>query len=78
MVVQFYKWFHTAKTSDEASFSIGYLVSIKILPILADLGIAGLIYWVAKLSGKVKYPILWASIFLFFLSAGTQVSLGTI
>lgn len=61
----FTKWFDTAKTSDEASFSIGYLVSIKILPILADLGIAGLIYWVAKLSGKVKYPIIWASIFLF-------------
>jgi len=61
----FTKWFDTAKVSDEAVFSIGYLVSIKIFPILADLGIAGLIYSSAKFSKKIKHPILWASIYLF-------------
>lgn len=61
----FTKWFDTAKTSDEAVFSIGYLTSIKILPILADLGIAGLIYNIAKSVKGIKFPIIWSAIYLF-------------
>lgn len=61
----FTKWFDTAKVSGESVFTIGYLSTIKMLPALADLGIAGLIYWITKTSKKVKRPPLWAAVYLF-------------
>lgn len=45
---EFTKWFDTAKVSSESVFSTGYLVSIKLLPIFSDLGIAGIIYWISR------------------------------
>jgi Gpi18-like mannosyltransferase len=59
------KWFDTARTSGEAAYSIGYLVSTKLLPIFADLGIAALIYTIAKKIKTTKFPYLWPAIYLF-------------
>jgi hypothetical protein len=61
---EFIKWFDTTKTSTEAVFSTGYLASVKILPILADLGISVVIYLVAKRIKDIKYPFLWSAIYL--------------
>lgn len=59
------KWFDIAKTSDEAVYRTGFLVSMKMLPILADLVIAAVIYLIAKTQKIIKHPLLWASIYLF-------------
>ncbi len=61
----FTKWFDTAKISTEAIFSTGSLLSIKILPILADLGIAAIIYKIAKNIKEIKYPVIWPAVYLF-------------
>ena len=56
-------WFDQAKYSVEVGYPIGYFMSIKLLPILADLGIATVLYKVAK--KKSKKPLLWSTIYLF-------------
>lgn len=60
---EFTKWFDTAKISDESAFTTGYLTTIKILPILADLFIASIIYKIAKFE-KNKFPLLWSTLYL--------------
>ncbi len=61
----FTKWFDTAKTSSEAVFSTGYLVTVKLPAIAADIGIAALIYKIAKNIKGIKYPAIWPAIYLF-------------
>jgi hypothetical protein len=57
-------WFDTAKVNSEYIFSTGYLSTIKLLPILADILIGIVIYFTA-LKAKLKKPLLWSSIYLF-------------
>jgi len=56
-------WFDNPLTS-EIWFPVGYLSTIKLLPILADLGIAAFIFFLAR-KIKVKKPILWPFLYLF-------------
>jgi hypothetical protein len=56
-------WFDNPLTT-EIWFPVGYLSTIKLFPILADLGIAFLIFYVAKIS-KSKNLLLWPSVYLF-------------
>lgn len=60
---EFTKWFDIGKVNDEAVYITGYLATIKILPILADLGIASIIYLIAK-EQKAKVPTIWPLIYL--------------
>lgn len=59
---KFVVWFDSQKYAD-TPFSIGYLMSIKIFPIMADMAIAFVIYWFAKLK-KIKRPIFWSLLYL--------------
>lgn len=59
----FVKWFGTIRLF-ETSFNFGYLIIIKLLPILADLLIAIIIYLLAKSLTKTR-AILLSAIYLF-------------
>jgi Gpi18-like mannosyltransferase len=65
----FVHWFGYGKINLEIPFQTGYLVTIKLLPILADLVIAGILYFWSK--KKIWWPIIYlASPFSWYLSAG--------
>jgi hypothetical protein len=59
----FTKWFDVAKISTESVFLTGYLITIKLLPVLADIGIALIIYLIA-VKQKVKNVYIWPTVFL--------------
>lgn len=60
-------WFDTAKINPEIPFPLGYLITIKLLPILADVGIAAALF---KLTHKLRWAILYlASPFSWYLSS---------
>ena len=62
-------WFGYGKVNIEIPFQIGYLVTMKLLPILADMVIASVIYYVGK--RKLLWPgIYLVSPFTWYLSAG--------
>lgn len=44
-------------------FKFGALISMKIVAVVADLAIAGIIYWLAK--SRSQKPILWSAAYLF-------------
>jgi hypothetical protein len=52
----FVHWFGYGKINDEIPFQIGYMVTMKLLPILADLGLAWLIWQITK---KPIYGIIY-------------------
>jgi Gpi18-like mannosyltransferase len=56
-------WFDNPLTT-EIWFPVGYLSTIKLLPILADLGIAAIILLLAN-KVKAKNPAIWPTIYLF-------------
>jgi len=57
-LTDFVRWFGYGKINNEIPFQIGYLMTIKLIPILADLGIAVLIYYFC---GR---RLLWPTVFL--------------
>lgn len=59
----FVMWFDNA-ISIEIAFPFGFLLTIKLFAILADIGIAFLVYWFA-LKLKSEKPFLWAILYLF-------------
>lgn len=59
----FVLWFGTALYQD-TSLLWGYLITIKLLAIIADLVIAGIIYYLA-LKKKFKIPYSWSFVYLF-------------
>lgn len=62
-------WWGYGRVNLEIPFQIGYLVTMKLFPILADLVIAGVIFVVGQ--RKLKWPIIYlASPFSWYLSAG--------
>lgn len=60
---EFVKWFDIQKY-EETALKTGYLMVIKLFPILADLGLAAIIYYLAKLN-NLKKPVVWIVIYLF-------------
>lgn len=60
----FFDWF-AWKYYNESPFPNGYLLNIKLWPVLADVGIAGIIFFVAKKVASIKKATFLASIYLF-------------
>jgi len=59
---RFVIWFDNP-ISTEIWFPYGFLVSIKSIAIIADVAIAGIVYWWAK--KLKKNPLVWSAIYLF-------------
>jgi len=55
-------WFDNP-LSTEIWFPYGFLISIKSIPILADIVIAAIIYWISK--RQKKNPLFWSGVYLF-------------
>lgn len=55
-------WFDNPLTT-EVWFPYGFLISIKSIPIIADVLIAGVIFWLAK--RLKRNPLVWSAVYLF-------------